>query len=107
MDKKSRSIAGLALVLLILIMSTSGCLEYFDFGGGTTYESHPTKVRYIISYGYKVNCSGTGKYTIHYDCDLPEILLGSVSTEILHPQDYESISLVNNSAIRWNISGKR
>ena len=61
MDKKSRSIAGLTIVLLILIMSTSGCLDYFNFdlGGGTTYESHPTKVRYIISYGYKVNCSGT------------------------------------------------
>lgn len=108
MDKKSISIAGLALILLILIMSTSGCLEYFnfDFGGGTTYESHPTKVRYIISYGYKVNCSGTGEYTIHYDCDLPEILLGSVSTEILYQQDYESISLVNNTVLRWNISGK-
>jgi len=106
MDKKSRSIAGLALVLLILIMFTSGCLEYFnfDFDGGTTYESHHTKVRYIISYGYKVNCSGTGKYSIHYDCDLPEILLGSVSTEILYQQDYESISLANNTVIRWNIS---
>jgi len=108
MDKKSRSIASLALVLLILIMFTSGCLEYFnvDFDGDTTYESNHTKVRYIISYGYKVNCSGTGKYTIHYDCDLPEILLGSVYTEMLYQQDYESISLANNTVIRWNISGK-
>jgi len=108
MDKKSRIIAGLVLVLFILIMSTSGCLDYFNFdlGGGTTYESYPTKIRYTISYGYKVNCSGNGEYTINYDCDLPEILLGSVSAEILYQQDYKSISLANNTVLRWNISGK-
>jgi len=108
MDKKRRIIEVLALVLFILIMSTSGCLEYFnfDFDGGTTYESHHTKIRYIISYGYKVNCSGTGKYSIYYDCNLPEILLGSLSTERLYQQNYKSTSQANNTVIRWNISGK-
>lgn len=107
MDKKKGSIAGLILVLLILAISMSGCLEEFNFNfGGTTYESHPTKIRYVISYGYEVNCSGTGKYTIHYDCNLPEILLGSVSAELLYKQDYKSISLVNNTIVQWNISGK-
>ena len=108
MDKKNIIIADLILVLLILIMSTSGCLEYynFDFDGSTTYESHPTKIRYTINYGYKVNCSGTGEYTIHYDCDLPEVLLGSISTDILHQQDYQSITLANNTVLRWNINGE-
>ena len=101
MDKKKGSIAGLILVLLILAISMSGCLEEFNFNfGGTTYESHPTKIRYVISYGYEVNCSGTGKYTIHYDCNLPEILLGSVSAELLYKQDYKSISLVNNTIVQ-------
>ena len=107
MNKKTVNIAGLILVSLILVMSISGCLEELNFNfGGTTYESHPTKVRYDISYGYEVNCNGTGKYTIHYNCDLPEILLGTVYTELLYKQDYKNISLVNNTVIQWNISGK-
>jgi len=106
MNKKTGNIAGLILILLILVMSISGCLEELNLNfGGTTYESHPTKVRYVISYGYEVNCNGTGKYTIHYDCDLPEILLGTVYTELLYKQDYKEISMVNNTFIQWNISG--
>jgi len=99
-------IAGLILVLFILI-TTSGCLEYFSFDDGTiTYEAHPTNVRYDIQYGYRITCSGTGNYEITYDCDVPELLLGTRSPyDILYRYDYKEITIVNNDFISWNVSG--
>lgn len=102
---KNTVFAGLILILFILIMS--GCLEYFNFDDGSiTYTAHPTEVRYTISYGYRINCSGTGKYEIKYDCDKPEALVGTVSSpQLLYLDDYENITVANNNMISWTISG--
>lgn len=105
MNKNKAVIAGLTIVLITLV--TPGCLENFNMeNGGVTYEAHPTTISYTVRYGYLVNCSGTGKYNILYDSDLPEILIGSVSQQLLYEQDYKTVTLANNSVIRWNISGR-
>ncbi|MCK4347627.1 MAG: transglutaminase domain-containing protein [Thermoplasmatales archaeon] len=95
-------------IIIFGILATSGCLDYFDINGGnTTYESHPTKISYTISYGYKVNCTGNGDYNIEYDCDKPEVLIGTVTiTDLLHDLDYSEATLANNNIIGWNISGE-
>ena len=67
--KKNNVFVVLILILFILI-TTSGCLEYFSVDdGSTTYVAHPTKISYTISYGYTISCSGTGDYTINWDTD--------------------------------------
>jgi hypothetical protein len=83
----------------------SGCLDFFDLEG-VTYETHPTKVQYTIQYGYTVSCSGLGEHEINYDCDIPELLKGTISYELLHTNDYVRTQLANNSIIRWNVTGK-
>jgi hypothetical protein len=96
-----------SFVLILLILSTSGCLDHFNVSDGSTiYESHSTKIRYNIRYGYWINCSGTGKYVIDYDCDEPEIIMGKVSSQkLLYNKDYNHITLANNIVVNWNISG--
>jgi hypothetical protein len=82
-------------------------MDYFNTSGGIIrYESHPTKIRYNIRYGYWINCSGTGKYVIDYDCDKPEILIGEAPSELLYSNDYKNKTLANNTLVNWNISGK-
>lgn len=95
-------------IIIFSMLTTSGCLDYFYTNGGNTiYESHPTKISYTISYGYKVNCTGNGDYSIEYDCDKPEVLIGTVTiTDLLHDQDYSETTLANNNMIGWNISGE-
>ena len=93
-------------VLVFLIMSMSGCLDSFTFfDGGVTYEEHPTKVQYTLRFGYTVNCSGLGEYEINYDCDIPELIKGTLSYKLLYNSDYEQTQLASNNIIRWNISG--
>lgn len=93
------------LVCVLVIMTLSGCLDLIDFNmNDTLYEAHPTKVGYTINYGYEIYCNGTGIYNIKYDCDLPEILYGSISTDLLNKENYEKTILANNSIVRWNIS---
>lgn len=106
MNKNSAIIASFVLILLIL--STSGCMDYFNISEGSViYESHPTKIQYNLRYGYWINCSGAGEYDIHYDCNLPEVLHGSISQQqILYKQDYETVPLANNTVLQWNIKGK-
>ena len=105
MNKNSAIIASFVLILLIL--STSGCMDYFNISdGGVIYESHPTKIQYNIRYGYWINCSGTGEYVINYDCDEPEILIGKVSPpKLLYNKDNNDTTLANNTVVNWNISG--
>jgi len=107
MNKNIGIAGGFILVLFILTMS-SGCLDQFSFNNGSiTYEAQPVKIRYNIRYGYRINCSGTGEYDIRYDCDLPEVLYGSISQQqILYEQDYETIYLANNMVLQWNINGE-
>jgi hypothetical protein len=91
-----------AVMLLILILLCSGCEMVLP---PTTYESTPTKISYDLSYGYQVNCSGTGIYEINYRCDTPEVLNGVVTYDILYPREFQQQTLLNNTFIQWNISG--
>jgi hypothetical protein len=94
----------LVLTIVVVFSLLSGCFDSL-LNIPTTYESHPTKISYTIVYGYKITCSGTGVYEINYDCDIPDILLGSQSYHPLYAYDFETITLVNNSYLHWNISG--
>jgi len=102
----NKKIAFIIIILFFFTLISSGCLD-FIIDGSTTYQSHPIKIRYDIRYGYEVDCDGTGKYEIHYNCDKPEALLGSIfSLNLLYNNDYTNIELANNSIIFWNMSGK-
>ena len=104
MNKKNSIVVS--SVLVFLMMSMSGCLDSFTlYGDGVTYEEHSTKVQYTLRFGYIVNCSGPGEYEINYDCDLPELIKGTLSYDLLYNSDYVQTQLANNNIIRWNISG--
>jgi transglutaminase-like putative cysteine protease len=92
-------IAGMVVLITIL----SGCNAIIS---PTIYEPTPTKVRYDISYGYLVNSTGTGRYEIAYWCNIPEVLVGNTSYHLLYNQEFQIKTLVNNSFVHWNISGK-
>lgn len=105
MKKNSGTIVGF-IIILILLITTSGCFEVFNVDdGSTTYVASPTKVQYNIQYGYMINCNGIGTYEINYDCDKPEILSGSVSSQALYGH-YKDTTVANNEMLRWNISGE-
>ncbi len=100
------------LILVVLVLVTPGCLEKFDFNiydGSTTYEPYPTKVKYEVSYGYYINCSGHKDYKILYKCDLPdETNCVDVDNIILfHNLSYEQTEIANNTMINWNVTGER
>jgi len=63
-------------VFLLILLSFSGCLDFFQDIATTniTYEKHPTKIQYHISYGYQLNFDGYGSSTVNYREDLPEAL---------------------------------
>jgi transglutaminase-like putative cysteine protease len=52
-----------------------------------------------------VNSTGTGRYEIAYWCDTPEVLVGTTTYDLLYNHEYQTKTLVNNTFIRWNISG--
>ena len=102
---KDKKLALTVTIVLLLMPLLSGCLDSF-LDGPTIYQDHPTKISYDISYGYSLNATGTGKYVINYDCDIPaEPLAGSRDYDILYTKDYKIINLVNNSFVSWNITG--
>jgi len=96
----------LGIILFLLLLLNTGCVEYLTNDGSTTYQSHPTKINYTVRYGYYVNCTGTGIYKINYDCDIPEVLSGTSLYDILHKNDYEIKTIVDNRMVTWNISGQ-
>lgn len=101
---KNKNLIPLLTIVLLIVPIFSGCIDSFlDFP--TTYEAHPTKISYTIRYGYNVTCTGTGKYTVTYDCDIPEVLQGIPSYHPLYAQGFKVVPLVNNSFLSWNISG--
>lgn len=97
-------VASLILVLFTLILS--GCIDSFSLGdGSTTYVAHPTKIGFTISYGYRINCSGSGDYTINYDCDTPEVLRGSIISVTVNDDGYEDrVLATHNNMKSWNIT---
>jgi len=88
--------------MLVLFVVLSGCEVIFP---PTIYESTPTKIKYDLSYGYRVNATGSGRYEITYWCDTPEVLVGTATYDLLYNHEYQTKTLVNNTFIRWNISG--
>lgn len=102
--KNKAIIVGLIIVLITLFIS--GCLDFFSGDESTTYESHPTKIRYTLSYGYTINGSGTGKYNIHYDCDLPdEIFYFHILSTVIHNNEYEDRILATHNSMKiWDIT---
>ncbi|MBN1280863.1 MAG: transglutaminase family protein [Candidatus Thermoplasmatota archaeon] len=90
-------------VLVIVCLFFSGCEVMFP---PTTYQSTPTKIRYTISYGYEVDCSGTGRYSIAYHCNPPELLLGSTTYSLLYNDDVSTTTSLGNTFLEWNISGE-
>jgi len=89
--------------MVFLIILLSGCEVIFS---PTIYEPTPTKARYEISYGYLVNSTGTGRYEITYSCNIPEVLIGTTTYYILYAYEYQIKTIVNNTFIQWNVSGK-
>ena len=100
----NKKIITLGFILVLTTLSYSGCLEYLPFDdGSTTYESHPTKIKYTISYGYNISCTGLGKYNILYNCDLPELINGLITnTQILYT-GYTEQKVENNNIVTWDI----
>ena len=95
------------LIFILIIINLSGCIDFFAGDGSTTYEAHPTKLSYKISYGYKINCTGAGglnSYNLKYDLDLPEVLEGQIIETEIHNADYEDKILATfNSVKSWDI----
>lgn len=93
-------------ILVLIILSLSGCIDFLTGDDGSTiYQSHPTKIRYTISYGYKINCSGSGDYTISYNCDVPEVFKGNILSITTHGEDYKDKTLATYNTVKsWNIS---
>lgn len=99
-----KKIIFLVFILLLFITALAGCLDFINIDGSTTYESHPTSVLYTISYGYNINCTGSGKYNIFYKCDLPEVLNGNILDIIILNNDYDDELLATwNSVKSWEI----
>ena len=99
MKKNTWFLFSTSMVFLMVILS--GCDAIFS---PTIYESIPTKVKYDISYGYLVNCSGTGRYKITYRCNVPEVLVGNTSYQLLYNNFYQTITIGDNTFIQWDIS---
>lgn len=98
-----KKIPIIVLILSCFLTAISGCIE-FTIDKSTTYQIRPTKINYSISYGYEIICTGTRTYEITYNCDLPDVLLGTTKIiDILYNEEYTNISVANNSVIRWNI----
>jgi len=93
-------------VLVFLLMVFTGCFDIFTTDDGTTtYQSHPTKISCTLTYGYWVNCTGSGNYDINYDCDVPEVINGQRSSLVVHDSEYTDVTVASFNAMkRWNIS---
>lgn len=103
--KKNNVIAGLILLFVAFSVTLSGCLDFLNLYDDTViYESHPVKLSYDMEYGYLVDIKGIGDYKINYDCDKPELILGSLSYDILYKNNYQEIILADNEIIQWQIN---
>ena len=93
-------------IFVLLISALSGCSDFFLSSNQiVVYESHPTAVNYTITYGYKINCTGQGKYLINCYLDIPEVLDGKILSTDIHNENYQIISLATNNMIRWDFNG--
>jgi len=104
-EMKKRNLS-LVFIPIILILMISGCMEFFTVDdGSTTYEPHPTKISYTITYGYNITCTGTGGFTVNYDCDTPDIIgTGSVLISILNDEYEDKTVATYNTVKSWDIT---
>lgn len=98
------------LFLIFFILVLSGCLNLLSSNSDNSinYESHPTTILYTISYGYRINCTDSGEYTIKYDCDIPEVISGNIISITAHNDNYtEKILATYNLMKSWEISNSK
>jgi len=101
-----KPLAALFVTIVFFILLCSGCIDTL-FDSSTRYQSYPTSVSYTISYGYDVDVSGEGTYTLTYLCDYPQVVSGIVSSRsVLYPQDYEEVSFGKNNQVKWTIKSE-
>jgi len=100
-----KNIPFIGFIIVILSLFTAGCLDIFTTEDKTIiYESHPTSILYTLSYGYKINCTGSGDYELSYNCDEPSILSGSVLSISSQDPSYTTKTISTfNTMRRWNI----
>ena len=97
-------ISATGIILILTFLITAGCMEITQNSNTITYESHPTSLLYKISYGYRINCSGSGDYEIRYDCDEPEVHSGTVLSTSVHDSSYVIKTLATyNRIYSWLI----
>jgi len=96
----------LIFIFIIFMLILSGCLDFFKISNNIViYKEHPTAASYTITYGYKINCTGQGKYSISYDLDLPEVLNGGILSTKIHENNYKIVELATyNNVIRWDFN---
>jgi transglutaminase-like putative cysteine protease len=104
-DKMKNKTIFTIFILIFVTLLFSGCSDFFsESNSSVTYESSPTNVNYSITYGYRVILTGSGRYTIEYDLDYPEVLEGDILSTEIHYDDYQQVKLATfNDMIRWNI----
>lgn len=100
---KKNTSSFFVLCILVTVVMLSGCEMIFP---PVTYEATPTRISYDLSYGYRMNTTGTGRYELSYFCDIPEVIIGTTSYSMLSNIDYQTKNLFNNTVIHWNTSGK-
>lgn len=86
--------------LLILSLLTSGCFE--SIIGEIRYETTPISLEYEISYGYYINSSGKGAFTINYTSFVPQTISGYVSSiSALGNYPHHELKIGDNTAVIW------
>jgi len=93
-------------IFFLITSALSGCLDFFSSSNNVIiYEASTTAVNYTITYGYKINCTGQGKYSIYYDLDIPEVLEGKILSTNIHNNNYQLVNLATyNNMIRWDFN---
>jgi len=93
-------------IFVLVTLALSGCFDFFTSSDQIIiYESSPTTVNYKITYGYRIKCTGQGKYSINYDLDFPEVLNGKILSTEIHNNNYQLVNLATyNNAIRWDFN---
>ena len=93
-------------IFFLLTLALSGCSDFFTINNNLViYESSTTAVNYTITYGYKIKCTGQGKYSIYYDLDLPEVLKGKILSTDINNNNYDLVNIATfNNIIRWDFN---
>lgn len=101
---KNKFYIGISIFVLV-ISALSGCSDFFLSSNQIIiYESHPTAMNYTVTYGYKINCTGQGKYSINCSLDIPEVIDGRILSTDIHNVNYQIVNLATNNMLRWDFN---